>query len=132
MEDEQTYKRAGVCKRQWNKHGNGALFGTLSGNSKEQESDKSNFMDRETNAELEVEEKMSLLDWFVNEYKKFGCTLEFVKNKSELGSQFCRGIGTIGGILRYQVDFCSFDEPSDNDHNDAEDDYDDAASYDSD
>ncbi|PWA70212.1 eukaryotic peptide chain release factor subunit 1-3 [Artemisia annua] len=69
---------------------------------KEQESDKSNFRDRETNAELEVEEKISLLDWFVNEYKKFGCTLEFVTNKSELGSQFCRGIGGIGGILRYQ------------------------------
>ncbi|PWA83457.1 eukaryotic peptide chain release factor subunit 1-3 [Artemisia annua] len=69
---------------------------------KEQENDKSNFRDRETNAELEVEEKISLLDWFVNEYKKFGCTLEFVTNKSELGSQFCRGIGGIGGILRYQ------------------------------
>ncbi|GKE84819.1 eukaryotic peptide chain release factor subunit 1-3, partial [Tanacetum coccineum] len=96
----------------------------------EQESDKSDFRDRETDVELEVKEKISLLDWVVNE--KFGCTLEFVTYKSELGSQFCRGIGGIDGILRYQVDFCSFGESSDNADNDAEDNYDDAASYDSD
>ncbi len=35
---------------------------------------------------------------------QFGCTLEFVTNKSQEGSQFCRGFGGIGGILRYSVD----------------------------
>ncbi|CDO99928.1 unnamed protein product [Coffea canephora] len=58
-------------------------------------------------------EKMPLLEWFANEYKKFGCVLEFVTNKSQEGSQFCRGFGGIGGILRYQLDMRSFDEPSD-------------------
>ena len=35
---------------------------------------------------------------------QFGCTLEFITNKSQEGSQFCRGFGGIGGILRYSVD----------------------------
>ncbi|KAF6167246.1 hypothetical protein GIB67_005071 [Kingdonia uniflora] len=80
---------------------------------KEQETDQSNFKDSTSNAELEVQEKLSLLEWFANEYKKFGCTLEFVTNKSQEGSQFCRGFGGIGGILRYQLDMRTFDELSD-------------------
>ncbi|KAL1561308.1 Ethylene-responsive transcription factor 13 [Salvia divinorum] len=80
---------------------------------KEQESVQSNFRDPDTNAELEVREKMSLLEWFANEYRCFGCTLEFVTNKSQEGSQFCRGFGGIGGILRYQLDVRAFDDLSD-------------------
>lgn len=93
-----------------------------------------------TNAgvELEAQEKVSLLEWFANEYKRFGCQLEyvgsvcrrkyasrartltlsvharrFVTNKSQEGSQFCRGFGGIGGILRYQVDLRQFEADSD-------------------
>ena len=84
---------------------------------KEQESNQSHFKDAATSAELEVQEKMSLLEWFANEYKRFGCTLEFVTNKSQEGSQFCRGFGGIGGILRYQLDMRSFDEVSDDGEN---------------
>ncbi|KAF7114871.1 hypothetical protein RHSIM_RhsimUnG0073800 [Rhododendron simsii] len=80
---------------------------------KEQNSVQSNFRDPETSAELEVQEKISLLEWFANEYKQFGCNLEFVTNKSQEGSQFCRGFGGIGGILRYQLDVRAFDELSD-------------------
>lgn len=82
---------------------------------KEQEADSTNFQDQETKAELEVQEKTSLLEWFAESYKKFGCTLEFVTNKSQEGSQFCRGFGGIGGILRYQLDMRTFDELSDTD-----------------
>ncbi|KAK9747995.1 hypothetical protein RND81_02G029000 [Saponaria officinalis] len=89
---------------------------------KDQESDQSNFRDPVTNAELEVQEKISVLEWFANEYKNFGCSLEFVTNKSQEGSQFCRGFGGIGGILRYQLDIRSFDELSD----DGEEVYDDS------
>jgi len=32
-------------------------------------------------SELEVQEKQSLLEWMANNYKKFGCQLEFVTNK---------------------------------------------------
>ncbi|KAJ6307784.1 hypothetical protein OIU76_017554 [Salix suchowensis] len=80
---------------------------------KEQEANHGNFRDSTTNAELEILEKMPLLEWFANEYKRFGCALEFVTNKSQEGSQFCRGFGGIGGILRYQLDMRSFDELSD-------------------
>ncbi|CAA0809911.1 Eukaryotic peptide chain release factor subunit 1-3 [Striga hermonthica] len=80
---------------------------------KDQAADQKNFRDAATNAELEVQEDMLLLEWFANEYRKFGCTLEFVTNKSQEGSQFCRGFGGIGGILRYQLDVRAFDELSD-------------------
>ncbi|XP_028094676.1 eukaryotic peptide chain release factor subunit 1-2-like [Camellia sinensis] len=74
--------------------------------------DQSNFRDAGTAGELEVQDKTTLLEWFANEYKKFGCTLEFVTNKSYEGSQFCRGFGGIGGIVRYQLDIRSFDQLS--------------------
>ncbi len=44
---------------------------------------------------------------------QFGCQLEFVTNKSQEGSQFCRGFGGIGGILRYSVDLTEFEEAED-------------------
>ena len=51
--------------------------------SKEQEADTGNFRDKDSGAELEVQEKTSLLEWLANSYKKFGCALEFVTNKSQ-------------------------------------------------
>ncbi|KAH0467496.1 hypothetical protein IEQ34_004734 [Dendrobium chrysotoxum] len=58
---------------------------------KDQESDQNNFRDSDTFAELEVQDKLSLLEWLANEYKQFGCSLEFYTNKSQEGSQFCGG-----------------------------------------
>eukprot|EP00244_Chara_vulgaris_P010366 TRINITY_DN4748_c0_g1_i2.p1 TRINITY_DN4748_c0_g1~~TRINITY_DN4748_c0_g1_i2.p1 ORF type:complete len:441 (-),score=108.44 TRINITY_DN4748_c0_g1_i2:887-2209(-) len=80
---------------------------------KDQDSVQAHFRDPETGAELEVQEKKSLLEWFAEEYRRFGCALEFVTNRSQEGSQFCRGFGGIGGLLRYQVDMRTFDEFSD-------------------
>ncbi|KAL3850704.1 hypothetical protein ACJIZ3_012586 [Penstemon smallii] len=77
---------------------------------KEQEADETNFRDQATDSVLEVQERLLLLEWFANEYKRFGCTLEFVTNKTEEGSLFCRGYGGIGGILRYQVDVRAYDD----------------------
>ena len=71
----------------------------------EQEKDKSHFTDKETGQEHELIESMPLLEWFANNYKKFGATLEIVTDKSQEGSQFVKGFGGIGGILRYRVDF---------------------------
>ncbi|KAL6271263.1 hypothetical protein ACE6H2_028174 [Prunus campanulata] len=79
----------------------------------EEENNQSNFRDPVTSEQLEIQEKMSLLEWLADEYKSFGCTLEFVTNKSQEGSQFCRGFGGIGGILRYQLDMRSLDEFAD-------------------
>ncbi|ESQ32518.1 hypothetical protein EUTSA_v10004173mg [Eutrema salsugineum] len=74
---------------------------------KEQEGNTESF--KAGNSDLDVEEKMSLLEWLANEYRRFGCALEFVTNRSQEGSQFCRGFGGIGGILRYQLDMTAFD-----------------------
>jgi peptide chain release factor subunit 1 len=79
--------------------------------SKEEERNEAHFRDKETGGELEVQEKISLLEWLASNYKKFGCQLEFVSNKSQEGSQFCRGFGGIGGLLRYSVDLTEFEEP---------------------
>ncbi|KAG2443213.1 hypothetical protein HYH02_009287 [Chlamydomonas schloesseri] len=84
----------------------------------EQAKDLSHFKDKDAGCDLEVQDKMPLLEWLANNYKKFGCTLEFVTNKSQEGSQFCRGFGGIGGILRYQVNLAELDVDED-DANDA-------------
>ena len=45
---------------------------TIKHMNKEQEANQSNFCDPITNTVLEVQKKMSLFEWFTNEYKKFG------------------------------------------------------------
>ncbi|XP_002156159.1 eukaryotic peptide chain release factor subunit 1 isoform X1 [Hydra vulgaris] len=75
----------------------------------EQEKDRSHFIDKETGLELEVVDKMSLIEWLANKYKSFGAHLEIVTDRSQEGSQFCRGFGGIGGLLRYKVDFQSME-----------------------
>ncbi|XP_026673167.1 eukaryotic peptide chain release factor subunit 1 isoform X1 [Ceratina calcarata] len=81
----------------------------------EQEKDKTHFTDKESGVELELVECQPLLEWLANNYKSFGATLEIITDKSQEGSQFVRGFGGIGGILRYKVDFQSLqaDEPLD-------------------
>lgn len=83
--------------------------------SKEQEKNESYFRDPETGVELEVIEKITLVEWFANMYKSFGSTLEFITNRSQEGSQFVRGFGGIGGILRWRVDFQEMDTLDDED-----------------
>ncbi|KAI8470264.1 MAG: eukaryotic release factor 1 [Monoraphidium minutum] len=84
----------------------------------EQAKDSAHFKDKESGAELEVQEKQPLLEWLANNYKKFGCQLEFVTNKSQEGSQFCRGFGGVGGVLRYQVNMAELEEPDSADGSD--------------
>lgn len=71
----------------------------------EQEKDKTYFVDKDSGVELELVDQMPLLEWFANNYKNFGATLEIITDRSQEGAQFVRGFGGIGGILRYQVDF---------------------------
>lgn len=54
-----------------------------------------------TQNEIETE---NFVDWLATNYQKFGCTLELVTNRSQEGSQFVRGFGGIGGVLRYKLD----------------------------
>lgn len=71
----------------------------------EQEKDRTLFVDKDSGVEYEVVEKMPFLEWLANNYKTFGASLEIVTDRSQEGSQFCKGFGGIGGILRYRVDF---------------------------
>lgn len=57
----------------------------------EQAKNTEHFKDKETGGELEVQEKMPLLEWFANNYKKFGCNLEFVTNRCVCGSKLDDG-----------------------------------------
>lgn len=51
----------------------------------------------QTGVELELQEQMPLLEWFANNYKNFGATLEIVTDRSQEGAQFVKGFGGIGG-----------------------------------
>ena len=50
-------------------------------------------------------DSMALTEWLANNYNNFGAELEFVTDRSQEGSQFCKGFGGLGGLLRYRVDF---------------------------
>lgn len=95
----------------------------------DQEQNDSHFRDSSTGVQLEVIEKISLVEWLANNYKNFGANLEFVTDRSQEGSQFCRGFGGIGGLLRWKVDFAELemaaelDVAEDQDHED-EDEFD--------
>mmetsp|Transcript_32926 Transcript_32926/g.54366 ORF Transcript_32926/g.54366 Transcript_32926/m.54366 type:complete len:462 (-) Transcript_32926:225-1610(-) len=96
---------------------------------KEQELNDTNFHDPDTGAELETIEKEPFVEWLANNYKQFGCNLEFVTDRSGEGTQFVKGFGGIGGILRWKVDFAElqhFEEAAALDHeadqSDSEDD----------
>jgi peptide chain release factor subunit 1 len=73
--------------------------------SPEQESNDSHFRDPVTGVELEIIERQTLVEWLAENYKSFGAKLEFVTDRSQEGSQFCKGFGGIGGLLRWKVDF---------------------------
>ncbi len=75
---------------------------------REREAMRSNFVafDAESgkDVDLEIIERLPLVEWLANNYQSFGTTLEFVTDKSQEGAQFVRGFGGLGGILRYAVE----------------------------
>lgn len=87
---------------------------------KEQEADDKYFRDAQTGVELETIEKESLVEWFAENYKDYGCNLEFITDRSAEGTQFVKGFGGIGGTLRWKVDLAelnAYDEAADLDEN---------------
>jgi len=67
------------------------------------------FRDEENSCDKEVIDKVELVEWLSTNYTQFGCKLEIVSNKSQEGSQFCKGFGGMGGFLRYRCDFLEQD-----------------------
>ena len=54
----------------------------------------------------------------MDNYKRFVSHLEIVTDKSSEGSQFVKGFGGIGGILRYKMEGEFENEDKDNDFDD--------------
>lgn len=76
---------------------------------REQERNRANFVEPDPEVsgkevELEVAEKMTLVEWLANNYMNYGAALEFVTDKSQEGAQFVKGFGGFGGLLRYRID----------------------------
>ena len=63
------------------------------------------FHDPATGVQLEIVNRETLVEYLAENYKDFGATLEFITDRSQEGSQFCRGFGGIGGTLRWKIDF---------------------------
>eukprot|EP01006_Ploeotia_vitrea_P030297 TRINITY_DN62754_c0_g1_i1.p2 TRINITY_DN62754_c0_g1~~TRINITY_DN62754_c0_g1_i1.p2 ORF type:complete len:459 (+),score=99.68 TRINITY_DN62754_c0_g1_i1:55-1431(+) len=74
-----------------------------------QAEDRKYYVDSETGQQLDSEQTLAV-EWFTENYKSAGCTLEFVTNKSSEGTQFVKGFGGMGGILRYPVNFMELKE----------------------
>lgn len=79
--------------------------------------------DPTTGEDLEVKDKIPLCEWLAENYKSFGCSMQFVTDKSQEGSQFVKGFGGIGGLLRYSVDFNVLEEHEHTGGADSEGDY---------
>lgn len=78
----------------------------------------SKYKNETTGIEYEVLDNIPLTEWFLDNYKKYVSHLEIVTDKSSEGSQFVKGFGGIGGILRYKMEN-EFDEGENiNDFND--------------
>jgi len=83
----------------------------------DQAKDASQFHDKTTGTELEAVDRKQMVEWFAENYKKWGAKIEFITDKSQEGSQFCKGFGGVGGILRWRVDFVEM-EAYDEDYSD--------------
>eukprot|EP00188_Purpureofilum_apyrenoidigerum_P001169 Plantae.Rhodophyta-Purpureofilum_apyrenoidigerum.ctg16168.p1 GENE.Plantae.Rhodophyta-Purpureofilum_apyrenoidigerum.ctg16168~~Plantae.Rhodophyta-Purpureofilum_apyrenoidigerum.ctg16168.p1 ORF type:complete len:442 (+),score=109.91 Plantae.Rhodophyta-Purpureofilum_apyrenoidigerum.ctg16168:196-1521(+) len=79
---------------------------------------KEHYVDAESAADLEIRSKEPFVDWLAEHYKEYGTHLEFITDKSQEGTQFVKGFGGIGGLLRYEVHFEAFDEPEEDDWSD--------------
>lgn len=77
---------------------------------KEQEKDRSLFTDPATGQEYEAVDRSSLIEWLATNYKEYGAALEFVTDRSQEGSQYAKGFGGIGALLRYPLEVTSLDD----------------------
>jgi peptide chain release factor subunit 1 len=77
----------------------------------EEEATQSDFLkDRNTGVLWDIVEHQEVLEWFAENYKKFGATLEFVTDRSPEGAQFVKGFGGIGAFLRWQINWAEIDD----------------------
>ncbi len=66
---------------------------------------KNKNQDLNFDSNLEIKEKLLWIEWIAENYKQYGTTLEFVTDKSSEGTQFAKGFGGIGCLLRWKINF---------------------------
>lgn len=60
--------------------------------------------------------KENVLEYLVENHKKYGATLHLISDKTSEGSQLCKGFGGCVGILRFRMDFTNdYDEVNEDD-----------------
>eukprot|EP00797_Seminavis_robusta_P032146 Sro710_g191050.3 (150) ;mRNA; f:21734-22183 len=62
---------------------------------------------------MEIVEEEPLLDWLRDNYQSFGSRLTLVSDRTAAGRSFAQGLGGLGGLLRWSVDFHDFDTDAD-------------------
>jgi len=55
------------------------------------------------NKDWNIISSVPIVDWILENYKSFGAVVEIVSDQTDVGSQFVKGFGGLGGILRYDV-----------------------------
>jgi len=71
------------------------------------------FKDPKTHQDYEIKDKIPFVEWLAENYSKFGCSLQFVTDRSQEGMQFVKGFGGIGALLRYKLEFSVLDMEED-------------------
>lgn len=77
----------------------------------------------------EIESVESFQEWIMEHRKEFGATLELVSDYSQEGSQFVKGFGGIGALLRYQVHLDHLDEEEEKKEENGKEEYDPLLDY---
>jgi len=62
------------------------------------------FKDATSGKDMEIQEKVQVVEWMAENYKKYGCALAFVTDRSQEGAQFVKGFGGMGALLRWPLD----------------------------
>lgn len=76
----------------------------------EEEHNPNLYYDSDSRVELDMVHNESFLEWIVDNYKSVVEKLEFVSDRSQEGNQFCKGFGGVCGLLRYHVEFETYNE----------------------
>ena len=84
------------------------------------EHEKIDAIDPDTNNNMNLKSKDLWTEWIAENFQAYGTNLEFITDRSSIGTQFVTGFGGIGGILRWAVKFdydeiIEFDEKQDQD-----------------
>ena len=79
---------------------------------------KSELMVDKNGSSYNIIDKIPLVEWFAQNYKKYGAELIFISDKTQEGNQFCHGFGGIGATLRWEVTFMDYDYDDPEDYED--------------